>query len=52
MRNTHTQVNRQASVARILLQVFLEYFLHQKKIFFRCTNKRKQYKIINYTKHI
>ena len=36
----HTQVNRQASVARILFAGFLEFFLHQKQNSSRRTSKR------------
>ena len=51
MRNT-SQVNRQASVARILFAGFFGINKIHKQNTFRCTNKRIQYKIINHTKYI
>ena len=46
----HTQVNRQASLARMLFAIFFWSFLYiNKQKTIRRTNKRIQYKISNYT---
>ena len=49
----HTQVNRQASVARILFAGFFGFFSTlRKKIFLDAQKNRIQYQTINNTEHI